>query len=238
MSSIKDMLKKAVIPLGKTMYIYGGGWNEEDTGAGRECLSYGISPKWVAFANTRSSDYCFRDYDYKKDKSVIHLGLDCSGYTGWVLYNTLGDGKNYVFKSTEVVKKLADMGLGKRIERNSVTIHRAGDIMSAVCGCCAHVYICVGECGDKSLVLLHSSPCGVQLSGTCTPDGNKDSQAIALAGEYMNRYYPRWMERYPCIERDITYLTHYEQLENTFLMDDEGLRSMYADKILEIIFKS
>ncbi len=237
MKSIKDMLKIAIMPLGKTMYIYGGGWNEADTGAGRECLTYGISPKWAEFANNQDSNYSYKNYDYKKDKSVIHLGLDCSGYVGWVLFNTLADGRGYVFKSTEVVKSFYSMGLGKRTERNGVKDFKAGDIFSSACDCCAHVYICVGKCSDDSVVLLHSSPNGVQLSGTYSPEGDDNSRAIILAREYMTRYYPRWMARYPDITRNTTYLTHYEQLENTFLSDKEGLREKSAEEVLALVFR-
>jgi hypothetical protein len=155
---------------------------------------------------------------------------------GWVLFNTLRDGRDYVVKSTAAVKRFADMGLGRRIPRDSVTVRRAGDIMSAACGCCAHVYICVGECGDGSLVLLHSSPNGVQISGTAAPTGNEKSEAVAVAKWYMCRYYPRWMSRYPHIQRGTDYLTHYEQLEMTSLADVEDIRSMSADKVLEYVF--
>ena len=41
----------ATEPIGKCLYVYGGGWNEEDTAAGVEALSYGISPVWVDFYN-------------------------------------------------------------------------------------------------------------------------------------------------------------------------------------------
>jgi hypothetical protein len=231
------MLKIAIMPLGKTMYIYGGGWNEKDNGAGRECMSYGLSPKWVAFANTRESDYDFRAYDYKKDSSVRHLGLDCSGYVGWVLYNSLKTGEGYVFKSVEVVKRLTSMGIGEYVAREAVVKRRAGDIMSSACDCCKHVYICVGECDDGSLVLLHSSPHGVRLSGTCTVDGNEKSEAVVVAEKYMKRYYPRWYARYPYISVPETYLTHYEQLSNTFFTDKEGFREMKPDEILKVAFK-
>ena len=230
------MLKKAIMPMGKTMYIYGGGWNESDTGGGREALSFGLSPAWAPFANTRSADYSFRDYDYKKDISVIHLGLDCSGYVGWVLYNTMRDGRDYVFKSSEAVKRLSEMGLGRRIPREEVKHRRAGDIMSSACSCCSHVYICIGECSDGSLVLIHSSPSGVQLSYTPSPEGECSSAAADTVKKYMYGYYPKWMERFPAIYRDTKYLTHYEQLSNTFMTDKYGLRDMDPDKILKMIF--
>ena len=34
--TLENLLKTALLPIGKTMYIYGGGWNEKDTGAGIE----------------------------------------------------------------------------------------------------------------------------------------------------------------------------------------------------------
>jgi hypothetical protein len=95
----------------------------------------------------------------------------------------------------------------------------------------------VGECDDGSVVLLHSSPCGVQLSGTYTPEGKAGSEAVAIAEKYMWRYYPRWMTRFPDIARNEAYLTHYEQLENTYLNDDDGLRKINPDEVLDATFK-
>lgn len=235
MKSILTMLKTAVMPLGKTMYIYGGGWNESDDGAGQECLSYGLSEKWSSFASSCGADYNFKDYDYKKNKEVIHLGLDCSGYVGWVLYNVLGD-REYVFKSGNVVKSLTQMGLGERVERDKVSIRQAGDIFSSACGCCAHVFICIGQCVDGSMLLIHSSPPGVRLAGTPSPDSSGASQAEYLAEKYMKKFYPKWYARYPVVSTDSKYLTHYEQLKNTFLRDREGLRNMDCEEILKRVF--
>lgn len=235
MKSVLDMLKIAAMPLGKTMYIYGGGWNERDDGAGRECLSYGLSERWSSFASTCNSGFNFREYDYKRDKEVIHLGLDCSGYVGWVLYNTLGNG-DYVFKSCDVVKKLAEMGLGERVERNNVSLRQAGDIFSSACDCCKHVFICIGQCSDGSMLLIHSSPPGVRLAGTPSPIVKGMSRAEMLAEKYMKKFYPRWYVKYPVIGADISYLTHYEQLKNSFLNDSEGIRNMECEDILQRIF--
>lgn len=220
------------------MYIYGGGWNEADDGAGEETLKTEPSSLWNEFASKCDSFYDYRNYDYKKDSSVIHLGLDCSAYVGWVLTGCMPKRKDgWVFKSSEVAKRLSCMGYGRYIEREKVSFHKPGDIMSSACSCCGHVYICVGECEDGSVVFLHSSPPGVQLGGTCKPDGSFYSQAIRLAGEYMGKYFPGWTRRFPDISRGISYLTHYGQLENTFLRDSEGLRGMSCEKVLRILFK-
>lgn len=90
---IYNYLVTAMMPLCKTMYIYGGGWDYEDRGAGRDAMTYGISQSWVAFANNATGDYDFRKYNCRENKEYSHLGLDCSGYIGWVIYNTIGKEK-------------------------------------------------------------------------------------------------------------------------------------------------
>ena len=46
----------------------------------------------------------------------IHKGLDCSGYVGWTIYNTLetksNHGNGYVLKAEEMTKTFANMKLG------------------------------------------------------------------------------------------------------------------------------
>ena len=59
--TLENLLKTALLPIGNTMYIYGGGWNEEDTGAGIEAITIGVSPKWVEFAIKQDSSYNFKD---------------------------------------------------------------------------------------------------------------------------------------------------------------------------------
>lgn len=44
-----------------------------------------------------------------------------------------------------------------------------------------NVYICFSECDDGSIVLGHSSPSSVQINGTTTKDGRRNSFAIELA---------------------------------------------------------
>ena len=52
-----------------------------------------------------------------------------------------------------------------------------------------HTWIVLGQCSDKSVVILHCTPnAGVQISGTPTPSGTYGSQAIKLAETYMSRY--------------------------------------------------
>ena len=101
-----------------------------------------------------------------------------------------------------------------------------------------HVYIVVGQCSDRSVVLVHSSPQGVRLCGTCTLGGDMASQAISLANDYMRRYFPAWYSRYPESDKGMPYLTEYARmrwyLTGSHMMEDPD---RYAEKSAEEILK-
>ena len=52
-----DFLKTALKPVGQTLYIYGGGWNEAQTGSGNEALTLGLSKEWKTFYASQDSTY-------------------------------------------------------------------------------------------------------------------------------------------------------------------------------------
>ena len=236
--TIKKFLETAIEPIGSTMYIWGGGWNETDTAAGSGALRIGVSPKWKRFADKQTSSYDYRDYRYK-----IEHGLDCSGYVGWTIYNTVKNPapKGYVANASNQAIYLAKQGFGMYRSRNEVMDYCAGDIMSSECTCCGHVWIVIGECVDGSVVLVHSSPPGVRICGTVNPEGDVNSQAVNLAKQYMKQYYPDWYHRYSSCAVDSAYLSHYGQmrwrLDENIMSDPEGLCDMKAKKILKIILK-
>ena len=173
-------------------------------------MTLGLSPKWLDFSAKQSSSYNYKDYDYKKDISVIHYGLDCSAYVGWVIYNVFNDGRNYVTNSYKMGQLLSSLDYGFVIDKNNIKEIKKGDIMFSNCNDCKHIYIALKSYSDGSVLLLHSSPPGVQLSGTYTPNGNKNSQAIDFATKYMKKYYPSWYNRFPHNGRDERYLSHYD----------------------------
>lgn len=233
-STVKNFLRTALAPMGSTMYVWGGGWNKADNGAGTPAHTVGTSPRWRAFAATKTKYYNYNNYRYQ-----INSGLDCSGYVGWLMYNTLhtvNGSKGFVKGADKQGKWFADLGYGSWTKARKVKKHQAGDIMSGP----EHIWISLGECRDGSTVVLHCSPAGVKLSGTYSRSGVKNSQAAKLARKYMKKYYPSWYSRFP--STTLTYGSSYSRDYGRFrwsskkLADPEKYRSMSADKVLADLF--
>ena len=235
-STLKRLLETGLQPLGRTMYVWGGGWNEADTGAGKEAVTIGVSEQWERFFQMQDSSYDYRDTRYQ-----IHDGLDCSGFVGWCIYNILNTQnghKGYVMEAKKMCRNYASRGWGSYRPASSVNDYRAGDIM---CNS-GHVWIVVGSCTDGSVVILHSSPPGVILCGTPTPEGSRSSKAVRLAARYMKNYRPKWYRMFPSCSRDISYLTSYHQMRwdlsgNSVMTDPDGFAGKSADQILKILFQ-
>lgn len=81
--TLKNFLATAMMPVGTTLYVYGGGWDLTDAGADMAARSIGVSADWVRFFRSQDETYDFRN---TTDHS---LGLDCSGFLGWTLYNVM-----------------------------------------------------------------------------------------------------------------------------------------------------
>lgn len=235
-STVKNFLNVALTPVGSTMYVWGGGWNKADTAAGKEAKTVGISSGWRTFAKNKKAGYNYRNYRYQ-----IHNGLDCSGYVGWCIYNirnTKNGKKGYVYSASKQAKKFSEMGFGSFTPAASVKNYKAGDILSSS----GHVWIAVGQCSDGSVVLLHSSPPGVQLSGTTTPSGKKNSEAYRLAKKYMKKYYKNWYNKYPEVSKGTSYLTDYSRMRwdtdslSAVLTDPDGYQDMNAKQVLKDMF--
>lgn len=229
--SVLNFLQTAIRPVGSTMYVWGGGWNEEDTGAGVEAVTLGVSDRWAEFAAQQDENYNFDTTRYQ-----IHDGLDCSGYVGWAVYNVMetSNGRpGYVGASSKMASDLAARGLGQYIPVEYLTSWQAGDIMSMD----GHVWIVVGMCDDGSVLLLHSSPPGVVFSGTSLPDGS-DSQAVLLAEQIMSTYFPSWYAKYPDCDCSHTYLTSSSAMRwsRDVLTDEEGLCGMSAEEVIGVLF--
>lgn len=230
--TVSELMSVAIRPIGKCLYVYGGGWNESDNGAGIEAMTMGVSDNWIAFYNQND-----KSYDYKQTRYRIHNGLDCTGYVGWCMYQIFSDcysNTGYVYQSRNMANAYAEIFNGTLIRKSHVTDYQCGDVMCSS----GHVYIVLGQCLDKSVVLLHASPPNVSLCGTYTPNGNQNSEAIWLARQYMKAYFSECYEKYSRCFRNVSYLTDYDQMRwnETVLEDTDGYRHMTADQILSDLF--
>ncbi len=233
--TLKFLLKNAMMPVGRVLYIYGGAWNKEDNGSGIEAKTFGLSNTWIAFFNSQD-----KDYDHKKHSYEIHNGLDCSGFISWVLYNTFRtEGKeDYLVVSGKMAKSYANRGWGSFTPSSEVKDHRAGDIMSKD----GHVFLSLGTLSDGSVLLVHATPPGVKLSGTMTPDGRSESEAHKLAVEYMKKYRSQFSERYQLLPNTLDYLTEYDCFRwdlspKGTLSDPDGIFEMTPEEILKLLFE-
>ncbi len=235
-STLKELLQVGLEPCGSTMYVWGGGWNKADTGAGTEARTIGVSKQWKKFFKQQTSSY-----NYQNTRYQIHDGLDCSGYIGWCIYNILNTesgNEGYVMYASKMAKNFANRGWGTYKSSSKVKDYKAGDIMSSS----GHVWMVVGQCSDGSVVLLHSSPPGVQLCGTPSSSGKSASEAVELAKKYMKKYYPDWYKKYPDCSRGSSYLSGYAQMRwdvsgKSVMTDPDGYRNKSASQILKDLFK-
>jgi len=227
--TLKNLISTAFQPVGTTLYIFGGGWDFQDIGASNETRTIGISPNWVKFFDEQNSNYTYKDYNNKnmsyypfKEYNVFYYaGLDCSGYVGWVLYNTFYtkslSEKGFVTYAKKMAKSLADKNYGKWMHKIEGTTNynpnykilaeelKVGDLISST----QHVMIVLGKCKDNSFIVFHSSPSnskkgypggGVQISAVNIKDsGSINCEAYSLCKEYMEKYFKKWSERYEVI---------------------------------------
>ena len=263
--TVLNLLRTAMTPVGTTLYVYGGAWNWEDTGASVQASRLGLPPEWTDFFFRQDAFYSYKAeeraesyYPYGGWNEYYYAGADCSGYLGWVLYNTMyrEEGRpGCVFYANEYAARLEEAGCGERIDRNIVASLKPGDLMSMS----GHCWLCLGCCSDGSAVIVHSSPTasvegerggGVQLSAL----GDSGCEAEALAGRYMQQYFPEWSKRYEvkrfsiddyCLaEGAITGLLQWDTEADGLpdrlgpLSDPDGVRELSAEEVLRLLFGS
>lgn len=264
--TLKNFLATALMPVGVCNYIFGGGWDWQDEGSGIESRTIGLPDTWIDFFLSNDENYTYRDpygdaslRDAAKSycpfggwNEYYYAGLDCSGYLAWVTYNTLNteDGlEGYVVGGTPTASTFASYGWGTFTQEINLSDFRPGDIMSIN----GHVWICLGRCDDGSMVIAHSSPTpsktgnpggGVQLSAI----GNSyDCEAYGLLNEYMNIFYPEWINRYDIRLFSFHYYTSFTgdvagrfswdlDRENGVLTDPDGFAEMSAPEIMAALF--
>lgn len=233
--TLKNFLATAMMPVGVTLYIYGGGWDWQDVGTSAQTRTIGVSDDWVRFFYSQDENYTFRDkdgdeskkdaahsyYPYGEYNEYYYAGLDCSGYVGWILYNVMNTENGqagYVMASTKIARTLAENGWGEWTQNIKKPVNYIdseflpGDVFSKK----GHVWICLGTCEDGSILILHST---AAESRTGQPGGgpelsaigeSEDCEAYRLADTYMSKYFPDWYARYPIALKDYEEYTKVE----------------------------
>ena len=220
--TVRNFLKNALLPLGNTLYIWGGGHTDA------EAESYGVNAQWKQFFNTQNSTYNYSDHLYEYGK-----GLDCSGYVGWTAHQVT---KEYATTtSTGMPAYFARKGWGTCVTGDTSQKFTPGDVVSKS----GHVWIVIGQCSDGSVVVIHATPPYIQLGGTVSSTGSINSEAIELANEYMKMYYLVAYERYGVKVLDRSYLTGVNHFtwSSSILSDSEGYRRKKPAEILNDLFQ-
>jgi hypothetical protein len=153
------------------------------------------------------------------------------------MQQTSGVGSGYTVVSGEVGSYYKSLGWGSiltqaKLSSSNYTL-RAGDIGYND----GHVWIVLGQCADKSIVVVHSTPnAGCQISGTPTPSGDYSSQAVELAKKYMSKYsgYTKYSYNTSC--GNYIRNGNYLRWNSSTLSDPDGYASKTADQILEDLF--
>ena len=115
-----------------------------------------------------------------------------------------------------------------------------------------HVWICLGECSDHSLVILHSTPSesktgasggGAQLGAI---GSSTSCEAYQLADSYNKKYYPDWSARYNTSLKSYSSYTSMSNsnagkfswyLNTSGVQDPENLTTKTPQEILKIVFE-
>ena len=230
--TVKNYLLGALQPVGKALYVWGGGWND--------ATRKGISPKWQEWYNSQNSSYNYRDYN---DLSTANRakGLDCSGFVGWAAYQVMqqksGIGYGYTVVAEEVGSYYRSNGWGSILTQSSLANDdwtlKPGDVGYNS----GHTWIVIGQCSDKSVVIVHSTPqAGCQISGTSTPSGNYDSEAVALARKYMSKYPGYTKYDYHTTSGNYIRNGNYLRWNRSTLGDPDGYMNKSASQILADLF--
>lgn len=223
--TIRSLLTNAVQPAGKVLYIWGGGWGGLGTSTANDSGKIGMLPSWTSFYNSHAK----AGYDYTQYRWQYGMGLDCSGFVGWAVYNTI-----YTKDNEEDIVTSSSQVAANYIRRgwcyDSGNTFKPGDIVSRS----GHVWISMGTCEDGSVLIMHSTPEGCQLSGTA-------GTAVELARKYMKMVSPNWP--FNIHQNGAGYLAYVGKATwkvdgSGILTDPDGMQKMSAEEVCKIIFNA
>ena len=148
-----------------------------------------------------------------------------------------GVGSGYTVVSGEIGSYYQSMGWGSILTQANLASDDWTVYPGDVGYDSGHTWIILGQCEDKSAVIVHSTPnAGVQIAGTPTPSGAYSSQAIALAQKYMSRYPGFTKYDYHTSSGNYIRRGNYLRWNRNTLSDPDGYLNMTADQILADLF--
>ncbi len=228
--TIKNYLQNGLQPIGQCLYVWGG-WGHGTT--------KGVPSEWKAFYDSHANGYNYHGYEFQRTK-----GLDCSGFVGWAAYQVMQSrsnvGSGYTVVSGAVGSTYQSLGWGTIINQAQLASSGYKIYPGDVGFDDGHTWIMLGQCRDKSCVVLHSTNHGgVQLAGTPTPDGNYSSQAVALARQYMAKYpsYNKYTSLYKPSTGNFIRRGNFLRWNRATLADPDGYLNMTADQILADLYR-
>ena len=146
--TIKNYLAGALMPVGKALYVWGGGWNDS--------TRKGLSDTMTNWYNKWSANPSGYDYNNYRDLSTSNRakGFDCSGFVGWSAYQVMqtqsGVGYGYTVVSGEIGSYYKGKGWGTIVNQSYLSQNgwelKPGDIGYND----GHTWIVLGQCSDKS----------------------------------------------------------------------------------------
>ena len=214
--TIRNLLRTALVPCGRTLYSWGGGHGPDTNLAG-------MPQGWVDYFESHSSSTFEPQYTYIQ----YWNGVDCSGYSSWVVANTTGDRSGSAILAQNVAQAYTNRGWTGLYGTDNKTF-KPGDFVSVLYG---HIWISLGQCSDGSVLLIHSGGNGIQLSGT----GGK---AMAMASYYMKKYFPYWPYEtadYSWLLGERSYTARWHTDGRGLLTDPDGMQNMSAEQVMQLL---
>lgn len=215
--TVRNLLRTALVPCGRTLYQWGGGH-------GPDANQAGMPQQWVDYFETHSTETWEPDYSYIS----YWNGVDCSGYSGWVLANTTGNYAASVPLAQSAAQMYSANGWTHLIELKEDTALRPGDYVSVLYG---HIWISLGQCSDGSTLFIHSAGNGIQLSGT-------GEQAMELANYYMQKYFPYWpygVDNGEWLLEEPSKIGRWITNGSGLLTDPDGMQKMSANQVMKVL---
>ncbi|GHU86178.1 hypothetical protein FACS1894198_5520 [Clostridia bacterium] len=202
MPTKRNFIVALLQPVGKTLFVWAGGYGATGNVPGPGALCHEPLPSWYEFFKTQGSDYKYYDPTYgpgsknpNREKYEVQKmsGLDCGAEVGRALtICRKKENRNDGFALNSIVASCSARDWGEVTEVKDVKDYKPGDIMH-IKG--EHVWVCLGACKDGSVLLVHASPPGVHLCGTTLPD-KEDTDAVLLATKYMAKYFSEWHAKF------------------------------------------